>query len=83
MAARNILVGDDDRDSGASPSDILSDLGDTVDTANDGPAARELSQGNLYRLALRDDKVLLPFAEEGVGTEEGGSERVRPTLPVR
>jgi CheY-like chemotaxis protein len=54
MAATNILVVDDDRDTCASMSDILSDLGYTVDTANDGPAALELSERNLYRLALLD-----------------------------
>jgi DNA-binding response OmpR family regulator len=50
----SILVVDDDQDTCASLSDILSDLGYTVDTANDGPAALELSQRNLYRLALLD-----------------------------
>src|SRR5689334_22073798 len=38
MAAMSILV-DDDRDTCASMSDILSDLGYTVNTANGGPAA--------------------------------------------
>jgi CheY-like chemotaxis protein len=57
MAATNILVVDDDRDTCSSLSDILSDLGYTVDTANDGPAALELSEGNLYRLALLDYKM--------------------------
>jgi CheY-like chemotaxis protein len=33
------------------------DLGYTVDTANDGLAALELSQRNLYRLALLDYKM--------------------------
>ncbi len=54
MAVPNILVVDDDQDTCASLSDILSDLGYTVDTANDGPAALELSEQNLYRLALLD-----------------------------
>lgn len=57
MAATNILVVDDDRDTCASLSDILSDLGYTVDTANDGPAALELFKRNLYRLALLDYKM--------------------------
>jgi CheY-like chemotaxis protein len=57
MAAIYILVVDDDWDTCASLSDILSDLGYTVDTANDGLAALELSQRNLYRLALLDYKM--------------------------
>jgi DNA-binding response OmpR family regulator len=57
MAATNILVVDDDQDTCASLSDILSDLGYTVDTANDGAAALELSERNLYRLALLDYKM--------------------------
>jgi DNA-binding response OmpR family regulator len=54
MAATRILVVDDDQDTCASLSDILLDLGYTVDTANDGLAALELSHRNLYRLALLD-----------------------------
>lgn len=54
MAAMSILVVDDDRDTCASVSDILLDLGYKVDTANDGSAALELSERNLYRLALLD-----------------------------
>ncbi len=54
MAGTSILVVDDDHDTCASLSDILSDLGYTVDTANDGPAALELSKRNPYRLALLD-----------------------------
>ncbi len=57
MLATSILVVDDDQDTCASLSDILSDLGYTVDTANDGPAALELSGRNLYRLALLDYKM--------------------------
>lgn len=57
MAATSILVVDDDRDTCSTLSDILSDLGYTVDTANDGYAALELSEGNLYRLALLDYKM--------------------------
>jgi CheY-like chemotaxis protein len=57
MAATSILVVDDDQDTCVSLSDILSDLGYTVDTANDGPAALELSEGTLYRLALLDFKM--------------------------
>jgi DNA-binding response OmpR family regulator len=54
MAATSILVVDDDQDTCASVSDILLDLGYTVDTANDGFAALELSHRNLYQLALLD-----------------------------
>ena len=50
----HILVVDDDRDTCASLSDILSDLGYTVDTATDGRSALELSERNPYRLALLD-----------------------------
>lgn len=57
MAATSILVVDDDRDTCASMSDILSDLGYTVDTANDGFAALELFERSFYRLALLDYKM--------------------------
>jgi CheY-like chemotaxis protein len=57
MAAISILVVDDDRDTCASLSDILSDLGYTVDTANDGLSALQLVERNLYRLALLDYKM--------------------------
>jgi CheY-like chemotaxis protein len=45
VAATSILVVDDERETFTSLSDILSDLGYIVDTANDGPAALELSAG--------------------------------------
>jgi len=54
MVDTNILVVDDDQDTCASMSDILLDLGYTVDTANDGLGALELSGGHHYRLALLD-----------------------------
>lgn len=57
MVDTNILVVDDDHDACASMSDILSDLGYKVDTANDGPAALELSEQKRYRLALLDYKM--------------------------
>ena len=68
LAATNILVVDDDQDSCASLSDILLDLGYTVDTANDGLAALELSQRNLYRLALLDYKMRFPSPASGVSS---------------
>jgi CheY-like chemotaxis protein len=54
MVAKNILLVDDDKDTCASMSDILLDLGYTVDMAHDGPGALELSGQNQYRLALLD-----------------------------
>ena len=54
MVATNILLVDDDKDTCASMSDILMDLGYTVDTAHDGPGALELSERHQYRLALLD-----------------------------
>lgn len=54
MSATNILVVDDDKDTCATLSDILSDQGYTVDTAYDGPGALELSERHQYRLALLD-----------------------------
>jgi CheY-like chemotaxis protein len=57
MAATSILVVDDDRDTCASLSDILSDLGCTEDTAHDGFTALELSERNPYGLALIDYKM--------------------------
>jgi CheY-like chemotaxis protein len=57
MAATSILVVDDDRDTCASLSDILSDFGYTEDTAHDGFTALELSERNPYCLALLDYKM--------------------------
>jgi len=57
MVDTNILLVDDDKDTCASMSDIFLDLGYTVDTANDGPGALELSGGHQYRLALLDYKM--------------------------
>lgn len=57
MAVTSILVVDDDRDTCASMADILSDLGYTVDTANDGPAALKVFEPNRHRLALLDYKM--------------------------
>lgn len=57
MAASAILVVDDDHDTCASLSDILSDLGYQVGVANDGPAALELSRRRPYGLALLDYKM--------------------------
>jgi CheY-like chemotaxis protein len=57
MAASTILVVDDDRDTCASLSDIISDLGYSVDVAYDGPAALELSRSHPYGLALLDYKM--------------------------
>ncbi len=53
----DILLVDDDWDTCASMSDIFLDLDYTVDTANDGPAALELSVRRHYRLALLDFKM--------------------------
>jgi CheY-like chemotaxis protein len=57
MAASAILVVDDDPDTCASLSDILSDLGYRVDVAYDGPAALALSRRHPYGLALLDYKM--------------------------
>jgi two-component system, NtrC family, response regulator HydG len=54
MAASALLLVDDAHDPCAILSDILSDLGYRVDGAYDGPTALELSERNLYRLALLD-----------------------------
>jgi CheY-like chemotaxis protein len=54
MVDTNILLVDDDQDTCASLSDIFLDLGYTVDMANDGPGALQLSGGHHYRLALLD-----------------------------
>jgi CheY-like chemotaxis protein len=56
MAAA-ILVVDDDHDTCASLSDIISDLGYRVDVANDGPTALDLSRRQPYGLALLDYKM--------------------------
>jgi CheY-like chemotaxis protein len=57
MAASAILLVDDDHDTCASLSDIISDLGYRVDVAYDGPAALELSKRHGYGLALLDYKM--------------------------
>ena len=54
MVDTNILLVDDDKDTCASMSDIFLDIGYTVDIANDGPGALELSGLHHYRLALLD-----------------------------
>ncbi len=57
MVASAILVVDDDPDTCASLSDVISDLGYRVDVANDGPAALALSRRQSYGLALLDYKL--------------------------
>jgi CheY-like chemotaxis protein len=57
MVDTNILLADDNADSCASMQDIFLDLGYTVDMANDGPGALELSKEHQYRLALLDYKM--------------------------
>jgi CheY-like chemotaxis protein len=57
MAASAILLVDDDWDTCASLSDIISDLGYRVDVAYDGPAALELSRRHPYGLAVLDYKM--------------------------
>ena len=49
-----ILIVDDEQDTCANLSDILTDLGYLVDTANDGFAALELVRKNDYDIALLD-----------------------------
>ena len=57
MVYRDVLLVDDDRDTCDSMSDILLDIGYTVDIANDGPGALERSGQHHYRLALLDYKM--------------------------
>jgi two-component system, NtrC family, response regulator HydG len=57
MPASAILLVDDDHDTCASLSDIISDLGYRVDVAHDGPAALDLSRRQPYGLALLDYKM--------------------------
>jgi DNA-binding NtrC family response regulator len=56
-AKPSILVVDDDVDTCRNLSDILTDLGYRVDTANDGPTALELVGRNAYDVALLDYKM--------------------------
>ena len=51
---QRILIVDDEADTCANLSDILTDLGYQVDTANDGFAALELVKKNDYDIALLD-----------------------------
>jgi CheY-like chemotaxis protein len=57
MAVSTILVVDDDQDTCASLSDIITDLGYRVDVAYDGPAALDLSRRQTYGLAVLDYKM--------------------------
>ncbi len=57
MVDTNVLLVDDDKDTCDSMFDILMDIGYTVDSANDGPDALELSGLHHYRLALLDYKM--------------------------
>lgn len=55
--AQSMLVVDDDVDTCRNLSDILSDLGYRVDTAQDGRQALELVKKNAYDVALLDLKM--------------------------
>jgi DNA-binding NtrC family response regulator len=57
MAASAILLVDDDHDTCASLSDILSDLGYCVGVAHDSPAALDQSRRPPYGLAVLDSKM--------------------------
>ena len=57
MAAAHILCVDDDPDTCASMSDILTDLGYGVSVAHDGHAALHLVQERTYGLALLDYRM--------------------------
>ena len=57
MAALSILCVDDDPDTCASMSDILTDLGYLVSVAYDGHAALQLVQQQPYGLALLDYRM--------------------------
>lgn len=48
---------DDDPDTCASLSDILTDLGYRVDVAYDGPSALQLVERNRYGLAVLDYRM--------------------------
>jgi CheY-like chemotaxis protein len=54
MSACALLLVDDDPDTCASLSDILSDLGCRVDVADDGPATLARSRRQPYGLAVLD-----------------------------
>src|SRR5262245_17437540 len=56
-ASPHILVVDDDADTCHNLSDILTDLGYDVDTANDGLTALALVRQNAYDVALLDYKM--------------------------
>ena len=54
LAGRSVLVIDDDQDTCAGFSDVLTDRGYQVDVACDGPEALELVHRKSFRLALID-----------------------------
>lgn len=57
MVDTDVLLVDDDKDTCASMSDILRDIGYTVDLAYDGAEALVLSGRHEYRLALLDYRM--------------------------
>jgi DNA-binding response OmpR family regulator len=57
QATHNILIVDDEPDTCANLSDILTDLGYHVDTATSGEAALELVRSKRYDVALLDFKM--------------------------
>jgi CheY-like chemotaxis protein len=57
MTTHNILVVDDDLDTVANVSDILTDVGYDVDTACDGESALQRVRNKHYDLALLDFKM--------------------------
>lgn len=57
MNANSVLLVDDDKDICANLSDILTDLGYTVDVAHEGKQALDLFSRKPYRLALLDYKL--------------------------
>lgn len=57
LATHSILVVDDDLDACRNLSDILTDLGYTVQTAHDGLSALELVNRNSFDVALLDYKM--------------------------
>jgi two-component system response regulator AtoC len=57
MGGASILVVDDDRDTCASVSDILSNLGYRVDVAHDGQNALKTFEKGRHRRALLDYKM--------------------------
>ena len=79
--SQKILIVDDEPDTCANLSDILTDLGYVVDTAPDGFAALELIQHKTYDIALLDMQMPVMDGSEAI-TVIRASEKNGDRVPI-